>query len=321
MSARSTAAACGCGRSTSTGWAKPNRHDAHDFRPRQYATAVEKPDFRRRTTDGFRTTRANRSATKRCATDWCASAQWSRASVSQQRPPRDATRCNPASLRCLTRRCRANLSRRQSLHGKSATYRPARSPAYACGNGRRPRRSRRPWVSLPNGETRQMEAGPSSIITKAVVEIFATRFLEDPAVLWISESGNKVVQRDDDLALSLGLKIETDKLLPDMILVDLAPAETLFLFVEAVATDGPITEARRGALLDLATGAGFKADQVAFVIRVSGPQRRGVQKGHPQFGLGFLRLVPERTGAFNRLRRRRAWRRSPAKRLHAAKER
>ena len=108
-------------------------------------------------------------------------------------------------------------------------------------------------VTLPNGETRQMEAGPSSVITKAVVEVFAPRFLNDPAVLWISESGNKVIQRDDQLAQALGLKIEADKLLPDTILVDLAPAEPLIVFVEAVATAGEITEARRSALLDLMT--------------------------------------------------------------------
>ena len=120
-------------------------------------------------------------------------------------------------------------------------------------------------VKLPNGETQQMEAGPSSVITQAVVEVFATRFLRDPAVLWISESGNKVIQRDDRLAQALGLKIEADKLLPDTILVDLAPAEPLIVFVEAVATAGEITEARRGALLELMTAAGFMASQVAFV--------------------------------------------------------
>jgi len=120
-------------------------------------------------------------------------------------------------------------------------------------------------VRLPNGETRQMEAGPSSVITQAVVEVFAGRFLKDPAVLWISESGNKVIQRDDQLAQALGLKIEVDKLLPDTILVDLAPAAPLFVFVEAVATAGEITDARRGAFLELMTAAGFKQNQVAFV--------------------------------------------------------
>lgn len=120
-------------------------------------------------------------------------------------------------------------------------------------------------VTLPNGETRQMEAGPSSVITKAVVEVFARRFLGDPAVLWISESGNKVVQRDDALAVDLGLRIESDRVPPDTILVDLAPAEPLVVFVEAVATDGPVTAARREALLALLTGAGFRPEQAAFV--------------------------------------------------------
>jgi hypothetical protein len=135
-------------------------------------------------------------------------------------------------------------------------------------------------VTLPNKETRQMEAGVSSVITKAVVEVFALRFLTNAAVLWISESGNKVVQRDDALAHALGLKIETDKLLPDAILVDLAPREPLIVFVEAVATAGEITEARRAALLDLISAAGFKASQVAFVTafedRNSGAFKRAV---------------------------------------------
>jgi hypothetical protein len=120
-------------------------------------------------------------------------------------------------------------------------------------------------VNLPNGEVRQLEAGPSSVITKAVVEVFARRFLKDPAVLWISESGNKVIQRDDQLAQALGLKIEADKLLPDTILVDLGPGEPLVVFVEAVATAGEITEARRSALLELVMGGGFMPSQVAFV--------------------------------------------------------
>jgi hypothetical protein len=120
-------------------------------------------------------------------------------------------------------------------------------------------------VNLPNGEVRQLEAGPSSVITKAVVEVFARRFLKDPAVLWISESGNKIIQRDDQLARTLGLKIEADKLLPDTILVDLGPADPLVVFVEAVATAGEITEARRSALLELVMSGGFMPSQVAFV--------------------------------------------------------
>jgi hypothetical protein len=131
-----------------------------------------------------------------------------------------------------------------------------------------------------------MEAGPSSVITKAVVEVLASRFLGDPAVLWISESGKKVIQRDDELAQSLGLRIETDKLLPDTILVDLAPTEPLLLFVEAVATDGPITEARRAAFIDLVNRAGFRERQVAFVTAFQDRDARSFKKAVPNLAWG-----------------------------------
>lgn len=143
-------------------------------------------------------------------------------------------------------------------------------------------------VTLPNGETRQMEAGPSSVITKAVVEVFAPRFLSDPAVLWISESGNKVIQRDDALAQDLGLKIETDKFLPDTILVDLglAPGEPMIVFVEAVATDGPITEARRDAFIKLVTAGGFKVSQIAFVTAFQDRNALAFKKAIPNLAWG-----------------------------------
>ena len=120
-------------------------------------------------------------------------------------------------------------------------------------------------VTFPNGETRRMSIGPSSDIAKAVIEVFATRFLQKPAVLFVSESGNKVVQRDDDLARSIGLSIEAQKNLPDIILVDLGPAHPLLVFIEVVATDGPVNERRKKALQDLASDAGFPLDHVAFV--------------------------------------------------------
>ncbi len=120
-------------------------------------------------------------------------------------------------------------------------------------------------VTFPNGETRRMGVGPSTDITKAVIEVFAPKFLQKPAVLFVSESGNKVVARDDDLARSIGLDIKADKNLPDTILVDLGPAHPLLVFVEAVATDGPVNERRKKALEDLATKAGFPLQHIAYV--------------------------------------------------------
>ncbi|SMD16289.1 BsuBI/PstI family type II restriction endonuclease [Rhizobium sp. RU36D] len=124
-------------------------------------------------------------------------------------------------------------------------------------------------VKFPNGETRQLSAGPSSIIAKAVIEQFASRFLKQPHVLWLSESGNKVVARDEKLAASLGIVIDPSKALPDIILVDLGDnpdgSDLIVVFTEVVATDGPVNRQRKEALTELAKEAGFEEEHLAFM--------------------------------------------------------
>lgn len=97
--------------------------------------------------------------------------------------------------------------------------------------------SERPLVELPTGETRRLAPGPSSILTKAVVESFAPRFLDRPGVIMISESARKLTYQDRDLAASIGFEIDPSSTLPDLLLVDLHEPEILFVFVECVVTD------------------------------------------------------------------------------------
>src|ERR1043166_4598126 len=120
-------------------------------------------------------------------------------------------------------------------------------------------------VTFPNGQTRRLAAGDSSAIAKAVVEQFAPRYLNRPGVLWLSESRNKVVLSDEAFMSGIGLRIDAQRILPDLILIDAGPSDPLLVFVEIVATDGPVTPSRQQALLDIATSAGFRPDQVAFV--------------------------------------------------------
>jgi hypothetical protein len=140
-------------------------------------------------------------------------------------------------------------------------------------------------VTFPNGETRRMAPGPSSIIAKAVIEEFAKRYLKSPAVLWLSESGAKVVARDEKLAAQLGIKITADRNLPDIILADLGESENaqvLLVFAEVVATDGPVTSQRKDALLKIATDAGFSADRVAFVTTYLDRSHQAFKKTVPE---------------------------------------
>lgn len=122
-------------------------------------------------------------------------------------------------------------------------------------------------VTYPNGHTRTLAPGPSSVLSKAVIEEFAPRYLAVPAVLWLSESASKVREYDRELAGSLGLVINAAKDLPDIILVDAGDlaGEILVVFVEVVATDGPISEQRKAALLAIAQQAGFDEGNVTFL--------------------------------------------------------
>lgn len=145
-------------------------------------------------------------------------------------------------------------------------------------------------VTFPNGEIRHLSAGQSSLIAKAVIEVFAPRFLKQPAVLWLSESGNKVVARDETIASSMGLKIDASKALPDIILVDLGTdsggAELLVVFTEVVATDGPVDRQRKAELTSLALEAGFNEKHLAFLTAYLDRSTAQFKKNVPNLAWG-----------------------------------
>lgn len=153
-------------------------------------------------------------------------------------------------------------------------------------------------VTFPNGEIRTLAPGPSSVIAKAVIEVFAPKLLKHPAVLWLSESGNKVVARDESLAKALGLKIDPSKALPDIILVDLGAeasgADMLVVFTEVVATDGPINRERKAVLTALAVEAGFNEHHLAFMTAFMDRSSAPFKKAVPELAWGsFAWFVSE----------------------------
>jgi hypothetical protein len=135
-------------------------------------------------------------------------------------------------------------------------------------------------VTFPNGEARNLTAGPSSVISKAVVEDFAQRFLKLPAVLWLSTSDAKVTYMDNAIARTIGLTIQADKNLPDIILVDLGTSsgEPLLVFIEVVATDGPVSERRKAAIFELTDQAGFDRKHITFVTAYRDRQSQAFRK-------------------------------------------
>jgi len=138
--------------------------------------------------------------------------------------------------------------------------------------------SSRVLVTFPNGEARNLSAGPSSEISKAVIETFTVNFLQNPAVLWLSTSDEKVTYLDDQIATAIGLEIHANKNLPDIIIVDLGGSKPLLVFVEVVATDGAITERRQNVIYEITDRAGFEREQVIFVTAYNDRQSAGFKK-------------------------------------------
>lgn len=133
-------------------------------------------------------------------------------------------------------------------------------------------------VMLPNGVVRSLEPGEASVILKGVIEHWAPARLMDPVVVTVSEPGDKVYVADHAILSRLGLRIDVTSLLPDAVLVDIGPSAPIFWMVEAVRSDGPIDEARKGALLDWARDQGIPEGGceflTAFGSRSSGAARR-----------------------------------------------
>lgn len=120
-------------------------------------------------------------------------------------------------------------------------------------------------VHMPSGETRKLAPGPSSLLEKAVVEQFARKFLKNPAVVLMSESARKLIMKDDEICRAIGFSVDVSTVLPDIILTDLGEPQPLIVFVECVASDGPVNDRRKQELIDMAKAANYAEKDCAFV--------------------------------------------------------
>jgi hypothetical protein len=119
-------------------------------------------------------------------------------------------------------------------------------------------------VTLPDGTTKPLSAGPSQPIIKGIIEQFATRFLTEPVVLAYSDSAAPVRYIDEVLMRRLELEYRAGDPLPDVLLADIA-TPLRFVSVEAVATEGPADPGRVAAVTAWLEQSGFGAQDVYFV--------------------------------------------------------
>lgn len=152
------------------------------------------------------------------------------------------------------------------------------------------------FVELPDGTRTRMSAGPSSLITKGLIEGFAAKHLAQPAVLWISASDKKAVPHFVELAARVGLHFDLNAALPDVILADLRKPIRYFL-CEVVATDGPMTEGRRADLVALIRSTSSIAESsLVFLTAYEDRGSPALKKNFSQFSIGsyiWFRTEPD----------------------------
>lgn len=122
-------------------------------------------------------------------------------------------------------------------------------------------------VKLPNtGQAFRLSPGEAALITKDVVEKLSWLIAERPIVVHLSMSDVKTRPELARMANDLGLEIDPKAELPDVIIADVPRDGDLVLtFVEVVHSDGPITELRKQALLDIAKKAGIPKSHVTLI--------------------------------------------------------
>ncbi|WP_165478393.1 BsuBI/PstI family type II restriction endonuclease [Arthrobacter sp. S39] len=120
-------------------------------------------------------------------------------------------------------------------------------------------------VVLPSGDVRHLSPGESSLILKGVIEVWAEQRLREPAVLTISEPGDKKAYVDERRLAAVGININVSDLLPDALIVDMGHRPAEFWIIEAVATGGPVDERRKQNFIEWAQTQRIRPEQLRFL--------------------------------------------------------
>jgi hypothetical protein len=143
-------------------------------------------------------------------------------------------------------------------------------------------------VQLPAGDVRQLHVGESSAILRDVIERCAPKLMSEPTVVFISQSGEPVNVIDGQLMASLGLDVAHQTLLPDCLMFDLDPTRPEVWFIEIVASDGPITDARKADLVTWADTNGLSPDMCRFLTAFSSRTASTSKRDLPRLASGTL---------------------------------
>lgn len=97
-------------------------------------------------------------------------------------------------------------------------------------------------VKLPNGKILNLSAGKHNMVQAAIVEQFLPEFAKDSMLLYLGDTEQKDLYRDDKTMLEIGIPIDQHSKLPDVVLYD--QKKNWLYLIEAVTSHGPVSPKR-----------------------------------------------------------------------------
>ena len=97
-------------------------------------------------------------------------------------------------------------------------------------------------VKLPSGIVLELSAGEHNLLQKHIVEEFLTRFGMGAEVLYIGDTSDKFLYKNDDILSQIGFFTLEHDVLPDV--VAYCKDKNLLFLIEAVHSAGPMNEIR-----------------------------------------------------------------------------
>jgi type II restriction enzyme len=97
-------------------------------------------------------------------------------------------------------------------------------------------------VRFPDGKLVRLSPGAHNKLQRAVVEQFASRFVENPQLLYLGDTAKKNLFIDAEILKNLGFPITAHDKLPDVVIYD--DSRNWLFLVEAVTSHGPMSKKR-----------------------------------------------------------------------------
>lgn len=108
-------------------------------------------------------------------------------------------------------------------------------------------------VKIAEGKEIQLSPGAHSLLIKAIIEEFASRFVPGGKLVYAGDTGDKWGYFDDKLLLELNVKVDSHGKMPDVVLY--YPEKNWLLLIESVTSHGPVDGKRHEELTKLFSGS------------------------------------------------------------------